>query len=177
MNLKFRNIVICGDVGTGTTTLAKSLAEKLGWQYLSTGVFFREYHREHSIPLWDKMSIPEEVERKIDSQIRGKLAKESSLVVEGHYIGWFTRDMTDILRILLVCDKDTTTQRVLSRKNPEDGNAEEIEKRRQSLREKFRKLYSKDDYEDPNFFHLVIDTSKNNTKETAGLAYNKFISA
>ena len=33
--MKYRNIVVAGDVGTGTTTLAKSLADKLNFKYIS----------------------------------------------------------------------------------------------------------------------------------------------
>ena len=70
--MKYKNIVICGDVGTGTTTLAKGLAEKLGWKYLSAGDFFRDYHKKHNIPLWNKAAIPDEIEKKIDYEFLKK---------------------------------------------------------------------------------------------------------
>ena len=43
---------------------------------------------------------------------------------------------------------------------------EDIDKRRQQLKEKFRKLYSKEDYENPKIFNLVIDTTASGKDET-----------
>ncbi|MCH7530079.1 AAA family ATPase, partial [Patescibacteria group bacterium] len=67
MKGRYRNIIVCGDVGTGTTTLSKELAKKLGWRHISAGNFFRKYFKKHNIPLWDKLSVPDKVEEVIRS--------------------------------------------------------------------------------------------------------------
>ena len=171
--IRFRNIVICGDVGTGTTTLAKGLAEKLGWKYLSAGDFFRQYQQEHDIPLWDKAAIPDDVEKKMDYEILGKMKNEKGYVFDSHYAGWFGRDLPDLFRVLLTCDKKTATQRIIDREGSERETPEEIEERRRQLRAKFKKLYSSDNYEDPKYFHLVIDTTSTDTNQTLAAAFSK----
>src|SRR4030066_2275463 len=161
----FKNITISGDIGTGTSTLAKGLAEKIGWKYLSAGDFFRTYQKEHNIPLWNKAEIPDEVERKIDYEFLEKMKDEEHIVFDSHYGGWFAKDLNNVFRILLICDRDVATQRILEREHTHKETAKEIEERRRQLRAKFKKLYSDDNYEDPKYFHLVIDSAANSVEE------------
>jgi len=171
---KFKNIVVAGDVGTGTTTLAKGLAGRLGWKYLSAGDIFREYHKKHNIPLWNKMALPDELERKVDNEFTKKLKTDKHTVFDGHYIGWFSQNMDDVYRILLTCAKKEATKRILEREHTHKETPEEIEKRRRQIREKFKKLYSETDYENTNLFHLVLDTTNSTTKETVDKSINNF---
>jgi len=173
----FRNIIVSGGVGTGTTTLAKGLSEKLGWKYLSAGGFFRAYAKEYDIPLWDKEAVPDALDKKIDYEFLEKMRDDSDYVFDSHYGGWFAKDLPDVYRVLLICDRDLATKRILEREHTHKETPEEIELRRQGLRDKFRKLYSKDDYEDPKLFHLVIDTTKTTSKETIDFVYKKFQTA
>ena len=169
----FKNIVVSGDVGTGTTTLAKNLATKLGWQYISAGDFFRDWHKKHNIPLWNKEAIPDELDRKIDYEFFEKTKKDSHIVFDSHYGGWFARNLKGIFRILLTCDKSAATQRIIDRQHTHKETPQEIEKRRKQLRRKFKKLYSSDDYEDPKYFNLIIDTTTTDIEETISTAINK----
>lgn len=173
----FKNVVVSGDVGTGTTTLAKDLAGKLGWKYLSTGDFFRAYQKRHNIPLWNKAAIPDEVEKKIDYEFLEKIKTDKHIVFDSHYGSWFARDLKDIFRVLLVCDKRTAMQRILAREHTHKETPQEIEERRRQLRAKFKKLYSNDNYEDPKYFHLVIDTTTTKAKEAISTALAKFSKA
>jgi len=175
MNTKYRNIIISGDIGTGTSTLGKALAEKLGWQFLTTGDFFRGYHIKHNIPLWDKASIPDELDKKIDTKLLEKIKNEREFVIDSHYAGWFSRNIKDIFRILLVCNPKIATERILSREHTHKESPKEIEERRRQLRAKFKKLYSDDNYEDHRFFNLVIDTTRTEIQPTIQKAYEEFL--
>src|SRR4030042_5958305 len=170
--IRYRNIVVCGNVGSGTTTLAQGLADKLGWKYLSAGDFFRAHQKEHGIPLWNKAEIPDSIERKIDYEFLEKMKRDKHIVFDSHYGGWFARDLPDTLRILLVCDKNVATQRITTRAQFEKETSQQIEERRRQLRAKFKKLYSSDNYEDPKYFHLVIDTTTAAIEEQIKRAYN-----
>ncbi|HEX7456079.1 MAG TPA: cytidylate kinase family protein [Candidatus Nanoarchaeia archaeon] len=173
----FKNVVISGDIGTGTSTLAKGLAEKLGWKYLSAGDFFRAYHQEHHIPLWNKAAIPDRIEKKIDYEFLEKMKHGDGCVFDAHYAGWFARNLPDVFRILLICDKDIATQRIIDREQSEKEPAQQIEERRKQLREKFEKLYGNDKYEDPKYFHLVIDTASTGVQDTILAALDKITTA
>jgi len=168
--MKYRNIIVAGDIGTGTTTLAKNLADKLGWKIVSVGDFFRKYAKEHNIPLWDKEAVDDNFEREVDQEITRKLKEEKNLVVDSHYAAWFLKGDNEVFKILLLCDKNIATKRIISRKHTHKETPEEVEKRRQGLYRKFKKLYSSENYEDPKIFNLVIDTTNSSIEETLSIA-------
>ena len=174
MKNPFRNIVIAGDVGVGSSTLGQNLAKKLGWEYRSAGDFFRAYAKENNLPLWDKASIPDEVDKRIDNELIDKIKNGKGYVFDTHYGGWFARNLPDVFKILLTCDRDVATQRILERKHTHDETPEEIEKRREGLYAKFKKLYSDDNYEGPKYFNLVIDTTNSTPEETLQTALKSF---
>ena len=174
MKGRYRNIIVCGDVGTGTTTLSKELAKKLGWRHISAVNFFRKYFKKHNIPLWDKLSVPDKVDKQIDYELLERMRNEKGIVLDAHYGGWFARNLSGVLRVLLICDKNVATQRVLDREHTHKETPEEIEKRRAQLREKFYQLYSPDDYEDPKYFHLIIDTTVTGEEDSLSQALRAF---
>jgi cytidylate kinase len=171
--MKVDNIIVAGDVGVGTTTLARNLATKLNWKFLSAGEFFRQYSLKHDIPLWNKAAIPDDFEKEVDNNLLEKLRAERGWVIEGHYIGWFARNLDNVYRILLTCDRQVANERMLKRSHTHVENVEEINKRREGLYTKFKKLYSQDNYEDPKFYHLVLDTTKTTPEETVEAALAK----
>src|SRR4030066_2189951 len=172
MKTNYRNIVISGDVGTGTTTLGKAVAEKLGWEFLSVGDFFRNYHKEHNIPLWDKLAIPEDIERKIDYEILNKLEKESHFVIDSHYSGWFARNLKDVYKVLLKANLEKQIERALNREHTHKETREDVIKRIELLNKKFKILYGADNYEDPKYYNLVIDTTKKTLEESLQIVLN-----
>lgn len=164
--MKYRNIVVAGDIGTGTTTLAKKLAEKLELKYKSTGDFFRAYAKENNIELWDKESVPDEVDQEVDNQFTKLLENESGYVVDSHYAGWFARDIADVFKVLLTCDPKVAEERIITRDHTHQENSMEVQKRREGIIAKFKKLYSQENHEDPKFFNLVIDTTQTDQAQT-----------
>ena|SRR3972149_3679051 len=163
----YTSIAISGQIAAGTTTAAKNAAEKLGLKFESAGEFFRKYMRQNSIPLWDKSKIPDELDEEIDAKLTG-LAKQGGYVIDGHYIGFFTRDMPNVLRVLLTCSDIERARRAIKRDLLHQENMEDIKKREQGLDAKFRKLYAPDEnFLDPKFFNLVIDTTKTTQEEVA----------
>ena len=164
--MKWRNIVVAGDVGVGTTTLSKTLAKKLGWKYVAAGDFFRQYALDHNLPLWNKAAVPDEVERQVDLGLVEKIVSEDGWVVDGHYIGWFPRNLDNVFRILLTCDRKEAAKRILERQHTHKETPEEIEKRSKQIHTKFKKLYSSENYENPDLFHLVLDTTSATPQDT-----------
>ncbi len=166
MEKSLRNIVVSGDVAVGSSTLAKNLAKALGWKYLSAGDVSRQYHLDQNIPLWNKAAVPEKFEKELDQHIFETLKESSGYVVDSHYASWFARDLEDIFRILLTCDLKEVQKRVAGRKSTHYEKPQEVLIRMQQLKDKFKKLYSDDNYEDPKFFNLVLDTTNSTPEET-----------
>lgn len=168
--MKFRNIIVAGDVGTGTTTLSKALAERFNLKYISAGDFFRKYALENNIPLWNKKSVPDSVDQEIDSKFFELMKNESGYVFDTHYGGYFARDVKDVFKILLTCEPKIAEDRILKRDHTHLENVEDIRKRRSENLAKFNKLYSDKSPEERVYFNLVIDTTKTNQKETLSIA-------
>lgn len=164
--MDFKNVVISGNIGSGTSTLAKSLSEKLGWKHYSTGDFFREYHLENNIPLWNTSAIPPELDRQIDTYIFEQLSSKKHFVIDSHYAGWFTRGVKTVFRILLNCDQKESIRRVINRHHTHKESREGVIERIKQLDQKFRSLYADDNYIEPKYFNLVIDTTKSTPEET-----------
>ena len=164
--MKFKNIVISGNIGSGTSTLAKSLSEKLGWKHYSTGDFFREYHLENNIPIWNASAIPPELDRQIDTYIFDQLSRKEHLVIDSHYAGWFARDIDTVFRILLRCDLEEAIIRVINRHHTHKENREDVMERIKQLDHKFRSLYADEYYLDPKYYNLVVDTTHDTPEAT-----------
>lgn len=167
----YRSIAISGPIASGTSTTGKSLAEKLGLKYHSAGEFFREYAIKNNFPLHDKEQIPDEIDKKIDTELTQN-AKEGDTVVDAHYIGYFTHNMPHVLKVLLTCDYEMRIGRAATRIQPE--TEEEIRLREEGLDKKFRKIYANENFLDPKFFDLIIDTTSTKPEEVVENITKKF---
>lgn len=171
--MQYRTIAISGPIASGTTTAAKALAQKLHFEYRSAGDFFRQYALEHNIPLYDKSQIPDELDQKIDHELT-ELADKGGVVIDADYIGYFTRDMPHVLKVLLTCDKAERIRRATTRVTTHKETEEDVKKRQEGLDKKFRKLYADENFLDPKFFDLVIDTTDTPPDEVVETIVNRF---
>jgi cytidylate kinase len=164
--MTYKNIAISGVGGTGKSTLARGLAEKLGWRVVSSGSFIRKWHEENGVPLVETDKIPEEVDRKMDMSYQEMLRTEEGIVFESRLAGWLSKDFDQTFKILIKCDQKVGAFRIAQR---EDASVEEIiqeqEIREGLLKEKFIKLYDAGDYLDEKNFDIVIDTTNVSAKE------------
>src|SRR5574338_594149 len=123
--MAYKSIAISGQIASGTSTAAKNVAQALGFQYESAGDFFRKYVLSHNIPLYDKAQIPDDVEREVDGRLL-ETAKKGEYVIDGHYIGYFTKDDPEVLKVLLLCQDDVRFKRALKRTHTHAETIEEI---------------------------------------------------
>src|SRR3989338_4940166 len=170
--MAYRSIVISGPIASGSTTAAKLLSQKLKIPYKSAGDFFREYMLSHNIPLPQKEKIPDEVERKADEELT-QLAENSSIIIDGLYTGYFARENPQVLKVLLTCDEDERIRRALERTHTHKETAEDVKRRDAAHDAKFRKLYADENFLDPKFFDLVIDTTNTSKEQVVGKVLHK----
>lgn len=129
---------------------------------------------EHKIPLYAKEQIPDDVERTIDSQLTDLAASEKGIVIDALYAGYFTRDMKRVLKVLLECDEKVRVKRAIERTHTHIETAEDVRKRDRAHDAKFRKLYAGENFLDPKFFDLVIDTTDTNAEEVVTKIISRF---
>ena len=173
--MTYRSIVLSGPVAAGTTTAAKTLAAKLNLEYHSAGDFFRKYMQDHNIPLPNKEEIPDDVERDLDKNLADLLESKKPIVVDGLYQAYFAKDMPHVLKVLLTADEDIRIKRAIERVHTHVETAEDVKKRDRAHDLKFRKLYADENFLDPKFFDLVIDTTNTSQEETAEKIVNRFV--
>lgn len=165
--MKWRNITISGDIGTGKTTLARNLSLKLGWKYFNLGDFIRGWYKESGFSLQDVNLIPPDLDRKLDEDFKKRIAEDQETIFESRLAGYLSRKVPDVLRVLCLSDITTVVERVAKRDNLSLKEAKtQALTRSKSLREKFERLYKIDDYLNPKYFNLVIDTARLNQQQS-----------
>lgn len=172
--MKYTSITISGPIASGTTTAAKYVAEKLNLKYQSAGDFFRKYMLDHEIELHKKEDLPDEVDREFDQEIEKVLKDKKPVVLDGLYVGYFARNIPHVLKVLLTADQDIRIKRALSRTHTHKETPETVRKRDQSHNAKFRKLYADENFLDPKFFDLVIDTTDLSIEDVNSKILKKF---
>lgn len=155
-----KNIALSGDIGTGTSTLARNLSARVGWDHLNAGDFFRKWHQENNIPLERNDKIPEELDKKIDYGFQERMKKEEDVIFESHLAGWLAKDIPTTFKILLTCDWDVAMGRVSLRDSMTQEEADKkSSERTHILNEKFKRLYGVENCYDPKYFDITIDTT------------------
>jgi predicted cytidylate kinase len=159
--MKFKNVAISGDIGTGKSTLARLLSEKLDWEYISAGNYFREWYAGQGMDVSKVYGIPEEEDRKMEADFKKEMAEKSGVVFESRLAGWLAKDYAETLKVLCTVEDSEAYKRVAKRDSVTEEEAKNLSvQRAKDLVDKFNKLYGVSDFLDPKYFDLVIDTTK-----------------
>ena len=148
-------ITIGGLAGTGTSTTAELLSEKLGIDYISAGSVFRDMAREKG------MSV---LEFSIDKR-QAELAKSAdNLIVEGRLSAYFVE--AD-LKLWLVTPFDVRSQRIADRESKSvELASEEIITREKSEALRYMDIHNID-IKNMDIYDLIINTGTFNPEEVS----------
>jgi cytidylate kinase len=153
-------IVIGGLHGTGKSTCAKLLAEKLGLRYVSAGGIFRAIAKRKEMSIEEFSNYAEkhhEIDQEVDSRVI-QASRERNIVIEGQ----IAADLVDApdLKIFLTAPEKVRIDRLSSRdcKSWEES-LRETKIREASERKRYLETYGID-VADLMVYNLVIDTSK-----------------
>lgn len=154
-------ITIYGNPGTGTSTVGKLLASKLGYEFKSSGNMFRAMAEEHGMTLYE-FDTAAQNDPKYDIELDNRVAEygktHDNFVFESRLAWHF---IPDSLKVSLVADEAETVRRVAER----DGLSPEEAKKNNDLRiatylERYPKYYPKLNYPPADGeFDLVIDVT------------------
>ena len=151
-------IAIAGPIGVGKTTIARALAERLKYRYISGGQVFHEIARERGISVLEVNKLAETdpaIDREVDRR-QHELASSGNCVVESRLSGW----MVDAdLKVWLRAPVEVRAARVAKRERQrvELARAELLERERSEWA-RYKAAYNID-VDDLNPYHLVIDTT------------------
>ncbi len=163
-------ITISGLHGTGKSTIAKLIAEKLKIKYYSTGQIFRDLALEMNMTLEEFTKYVEEnpdIDKKLDNKIV-EIAQKGNIIIDSQLSGYILKTIADF-KILLTCSLETRIKRMIDRDNSNyEEKVKETVIREKSESERFKRLYGIDlnDQEELKLLYdLIIDTENLTVKE------------
>lgn len=164
-------ISFCGNAGAGKTTVAKKLAEKLGWSHYYIGGLRRQKAKDRGLTLEEYNKLGETdpaTDFEVD-EYQAELAKhEDNFVIEGrtswHFIPESFKIFVDVSEKVgaerILADLQTVNDRNETSREPESVE-EMIEinrSRRISDEKRYKKYYNIDIYNKSNFDY-ILDTT------------------
>ena len=161
-------ITLGGLAGTGTTTTAELLSEKLDIPYISAGYVFRQMASERGMSVLEFSEFAEgndDIDKEIDKRQAQKAKEADNLIIEGRLSAFFV-DNAD-LRLWLVTPFDVRSQRIAERESKSvDVASEEIIVREESEALRYMDIHNID-IKNMDIYDLIINTGTFNPEEVS----------
>jgi cytidylate kinase len=152
-------VTISGPPGSGTTTLARSIAEKHHLELISAGEVFRDLAKERGLSIAEFGALAEKeigIDALIDVRQKEVAKERDNIVVEGRLSGWMVEDAD--LRIWLTAPIACRAKRIASRDGMDEYTAREVTiAREESERKRYRNYY-KIEIDDLSPYHLAMNS-------------------
>ena len=176
-------ISIGGAAGSGKSTVAKKLVEKLNWPRYYIGKIRREIAKKQGLTLAEYNKVGEKdpaTDLEVDKYQKKLGQTKDNFIIEGRTSWYF---IPHSLKIYIDVDEKVGAQRVfkeLKRRNSrnEDKNLETMKDvlksqraRKRSDKKRYKKYYQIDVYNKKNY-DLVLDTTKLNKKQVLSKIYD-----
>ena len=161
-------ITIGGLAGTGTTTTAEGLSEKLNIPYISAGSVFREMAAERGMTVLEFSEFAEgndDIDKEIDRRQAQKAKEADNLIIEGRLSAFFV-DNAD-LRLWLVTPFDVRSKRIAEREDKTvDVAKNEIIIREKSEALRYLEIHNID-ISNMDIYDLIINTDTFNPENVS----------
>jgi len=181
-----RNITVSGRIASGSTTLAKHLADKLYWRHLEGGdIFWEKVRAKLNLDSKDTNKRPDNEDKVFDEELKNILKNEKNLILETKLAGFNAQGIDGVFKILVVCQDqqgedhmDIRIDRFINREESSLQKAkDEVIEREKNDIEKWRRMYADGDqnwvYWDPKYYDLIVNTYSHNPEESLSLVLDK----
>lgn len=155
-------ITVSGLPGSGTTSLARHIAEHHGFSLISAGEVFRQMAQERGVDLAAFGEIAKNdpaIDHLIDERQKEIAGVRDNIVIEGRLSGWMVPGAD--LKIWLTAPVSCREERILSRDKMDAliaaQNATEERERCEAIR--YRQYYGID-IRDLSLYHLILNSEK-----------------
>ncbi|MCB9361937.1 cytidylate kinase family protein [Candidatus Woesearchaeota archaeon] len=173
-------ITVGGTPGSGKSTIARKLADKLHLTRYYMGQIFRDCAKEKGMTLTEYLELGEtdpHIDREVD-EYQKRLSSEDNIIVEGRTSFFF---IPDSIKVFVKADIEEAARRIHHDKSGtrNEGDLDSLEKTLQEVRRRIRtdtkryqKYYGIDVY-DPRHFDIIIDTTALDEKQAFEEALKK----
>jgi cytidylate kinase len=156
-------ITISGLPGCGKSTTAKLLAEKLSYEYLDTGVVFRNLAKKHNMTLHEFEEYSNqhhEIDKELDQAIIEQIKNSPGVVLQGRLAGWMClSNQVSAFKIWLYLPLEIRSNRISERENISLEEAtSDILFRENSITKRYKEIYNID-YSDLSIYDLKFETT------------------
>jgi len=161
-------IVITGKPGSGKTTVAKKVAEKLGLKHYSTGDIRGEIAQKHAMTIDELNEVGKTefwTDKEVDEKVE-KIGKEEDDIVFDSWLAW--NFIPQSVKIFLEVDPKIGAERVFKHQRPDEEKKDSseqvqgmLENRWRNTAERYKKYYDVD-LADMKNFQYIIDTTNLN---------------
>jgi predicted cytidylate kinase len=155
-------LTISGLPGSGTSTVAREVAQRLGIERLDGGAVFRAMAGERGLSLAAFGSVAEgdpAIDLELDARL-ARRARDGDVVLESRLAGWIaTNEGLDAVRVWLACDDDERARRVGLRDGESLEQAMATNRAREASEAARYRAYYAIDIGDLSVYDLVIDTT------------------
>ena len=157
-------ISVGGLVGGGKSTLARALAERYGFEYISIGHIMRDMAKENGMSILEFSKLAEtdpQIDKELDKRQRHLALGDC--IVDSRLAAFVLKPD---LKIWLTAPLGVRASRLASRdkKNSEEG-LEEVREREASERKRYMDIYGYD-LNDLSIYDLIINTGLFDVKST-----------
>ena len=177
-----RIITISGMLGSGKSTVAKLLAERLGWDYYSTGNAQREIAQKRGMTTLELNRLAD-IDPSIDQEIDGIFKNfnediRQNLIIDSRLAFFF---VPNSIKIKLNVDVMVAGQRIFEdttrtgekKYTSVQESVDALKARRKSEVDRFKRIYHVDIDNDENFDYIV-DSTHHTPNEIVDLIIKKF---
>jgi len=155
-------ITISGPAGSGKSTVAAGLADRLGYDHVSGGDIFREVADERGLTPLELNRLAEDddgIDRDLDRRQRELAADREDLVLESRLAGWMAGERADF-RVWLDAPLDVRAERIADREDkPAETAREETVARAESEALRYREYYGID-IDALDIYDLSLNTAR-----------------
>jgi CMP/dCMP kinase len=170
-------ITINGDEGSGKTTIAKKIAEKLNYARYTTGEIFREMSKKRGMSLVEYLKLGEtdpKIDKEVDDYVINLSKKQDNFIIDSR-VAWHF--IPKSLKIYLEVNEEEGAKRIyheiLGKNNRNETKKtppsikyvlEKVRERRKTDDIRYLKYYGID-IRDRKKYDFVLDTSNLNPEE------------
>ena len=163
-------VTLSGLPGSGTSTVARTVAAELGLDHLDGGTAFRAMAAEAGLSLAEFAALAEgdeAIDRALDDRLTDR-ARAGDVLLESRLAGWLaTRSDLPALRVWISCDHVERARRVAGRDGHDHPEAlAHNDERERSERARYQRYYGID-LTDLTIYDLVLDSERASPDELA----------